>query len=49
MCAADTNLEDVNPFLNSTTGWGSTRLCRSYGEVMDWAVQWRVSSFEGVV
>ncbi|OKL61820.1 hypothetical protein UA08_03024 [Talaromyces atroroseus] len=49
MCAADTNLEHVNRETRITTGWGSDKLCRDYGQVVDWAVQWANSSDTGIM
>ena len=48
MCAADTNLEAVNPETDSITGWGSLRQCRDFEGVVDWASQWKNSSSGGI-
>ncbi|PQE29900.1 Tat pathway signal sequence protein [Rutstroemia sp. NJR-2017a WRK4] len=49
MCAADTNLEVVNPDTSSTTGWGYERKCRDYESVMKWAALWANSTDAGIV
>ncbi len=41
MCAADTNLESVNPVTKVTDGWGSERQCRDYWQVVHWAERWK--------
>ncbi len=48
MCAADTNLETVDPETRVTTGWNSERQCRDYASVLAWAEQWRNSSDTGI-
>jgi len=41
MCAADTNLEPIDPKLGGVTGWGNPRKCRDIVQVIHWADQWR--------
>lgn len=48
MCAADTNLEVINPETDATTGWGSQRVCRDYDSVMKWAESWANSTAAGI-
>ncbi|TEY77425.1 hypothetical protein BOTCAL_0055g00330 [Botryotinia calthae] len=48
MCAADTNLEYVDPVTDDTTGWGSERVCRSFEDVKGWAERWANGTGEGI-
>lgn len=48
MCAADTNLETINPETDATTGWGSERVCRDYDSVMKWAELYANSTAVGI-
>jgi len=48
MCAADTNLEHINPETDATTGWGSERFCRDFQSVKDFATRWRNSTDTGI-
>ncbi|ESZ93632.1 hypothetical protein SBOR_5981 [Sclerotinia borealis F-4128] len=48
MCAADTNLEYVDPVTDDTTGWGSERVCRSFEDVKGWAEKWANGTGEGI-
>ena len=49
MCAADTNLERVDPKLGGATGWGFERRCRDIVRIRDWAEEWRASDSMGVM
>ncbi|KAL2827693.1 hypothetical protein BJY01DRAFT_228955 [Aspergillus pseudoustus] len=40
MCAADTNIEALEPNTRGTDGWGQHRVCRDYQTVFDWAEKW---------
>ncbi|KAL3462907.1 hypothetical protein BJX64DRAFT_287886 [Aspergillus heterothallicus] len=40
MCAADTNLEVLEPDADGTSGWGQPRVCRDYQQVFEWASKW---------
>ncbi|RAL12391.1 uncharacterized protein BO97DRAFT_424480 [Aspergillus homomorphus CBS 101889] len=44
ICAADTNLEELDPDTRVTTGWGQVRQCRDYASVVAWAEKWANSS-----
>jgi len=44
MCAADTNLENIDWKYGGATGWGFERKCRNYNAVVVWAEQWRTHS-----
>lgn len=48
MCAADTNLEHLDPHTDATTGWGSERTCRDFQSVKHVAESWRNSSDTGI-
>lgn len=48
MCAADTNLEYVDPVTDDTTGWGSERVCRSFADVKGWAEKWANGTGGGI-
>ncbi|THV45503.1 hypothetical protein BGAL_0481g00040 [Botrytis galanthina] len=48
MCAADTNLEYVDPVTDDTTGWGSERVCRSFEDVKGWAEKWANGTGGGI-
>ncbi|CCD50389.1 hypothetical protein BofuT4_P090760.1 [Botrytis cinerea T4] len=48
MCAADTNLEYVDPVTDDTTGWGSERVCRSFADVKRWAEKWANGTGGGI-
>lgn len=41
MCAVDTNLEPVDMTLGGSTGWGTTKTCRDFGAVKNWAERFR--------
>ncbi|RAL65747.1 hypothetical protein DID88_005413 [Monilinia fructigena] len=49
MCAADTNLEVVNPANHTTNGWGQKKICRDYGAVIEYATRWANSTDKGIV
>ncbi|KAA8570731.1 hypothetical protein EYC84_000126 [Monilinia fructicola] len=49
MCAADTNLEVVDPVNHTTNGWGQEKICRDYGAVMEYATRWANSTDKGIV
>lgn len=44
MCAADSNIEEVDWKLGGTSGWGFKRQCRDYSAVVDWAEKYRLHS-----
>ncbi|QSZ29866.1 hypothetical protein DSL72_004384 [Monilinia vaccinii-corymbosi] len=48
MCAADTNLEYVDPVTDDTTGWGSERVCRNFEDVKGWTERWANGTGEGI-
>lgn len=48
MCAADSNLEYVDPVTDDATGWGSERVCRSFEDVKEWAEKWANGTGEGI-
>ncbi|KAE8418450.1 hypothetical protein BDV36DRAFT_295094 [Aspergillus pseudocaelatus] len=49
MCAADTNMEVLDPQTHTTSGWGQGRQCRDYDEVVKWAEKWANSTDTGIV
>ena len=49
MCAADTNLEYVNPETDATTGWGYPRMCRDFESVKEFAEIWKNSTDTGIM
>ncbi|KAI1324528.1 hypothetical protein F5Y16DRAFT_402383 [Xylariaceae sp. FL0255] len=49
MCAADTNLENVDPKTHLTNGWDQVKQCRDYDQVVAWAEQFANSSDSGIV
>ncbi|KNG85379.1 hypothetical protein ANOM_005961 [Aspergillus nomiae NRRL 13137] len=49
MCAADTNLEVLDPETHTTSGWGQSRRCRDYDEIVMWAEKWANSTDTGIV
>lgn len=51
MCAADTNLEDVDSFdgVLGTLEWGSKRVCRDFEAVFGWSEKWRKGEVEDIV
>ncbi|KAF2205337.1 hypothetical protein GQ43DRAFT_362708, partial [Delitschia confertaspora ATCC 74209] len=48
LCAADSNLEPVDFGLGGVTGWGSSRKCRDYSELVSWAEKWKSGATEGI-
>ncbi|KAI1630921.1 hypothetical protein F4809DRAFT_654420 [Biscogniauxia mediterranea] len=46
-CAADTTLEPVDPELGGVTGWGNSRICHNYSELVGWAEEHRVNNLRG--
>ncbi|KAI6093647.1 hypothetical protein F4821DRAFT_3110 [Hypoxylon rubiginosum] len=44
MCHADTNLEAIDADLGGTRGHGSSRKCRNFSQVTEWAVTWRTNN-----
>ncbi|KAM3068723.1 hypothetical protein ACMFMG_010900 [Clarireedia jacksonii] len=49
ICAADTNLEYVNPDTDATTGWGYPRMCRDFESVKIFAETWKNSTDTGIM
>ncbi|KAH7383994.1 hypothetical protein BKA66DRAFT_463249 [Pyrenochaeta sp. MPI-SDFR-AT-0127] len=51
MCAADTNLEDVNveDGQEGAPGWGTKRVCRDFDGVKEWSEKWRKGDGVGIV
>lgn len=49
MCAADTNMEVLDPETHTTSGWGQGKRCRDYDEVVMWAEKWANSTDTGIV
>ncbi|GLA74326.1 hypothetical protein AtubIFM55763_005565 [Aspergillus tubingensis] len=49
MCAADTNLEVLDPVTHVTSGWGQPKQCRDYRSVVAWAEKWANSSDTGIL
>jgi hypothetical protein len=56
ICAADTNLEDLESFVDDqgndrvqTDGWGTERVCRDFEAVKVWAERWRTEDWDGIV
>ncbi|KAE8314739.1 hypothetical protein BDV41DRAFT_575395 [Aspergillus transmontanensis] len=49
MCAADTNMEVLDPETHTTSGWGQDKRCRDYDEVVMWAEKWANSTDTGIV
>lgn len=49
MCAADTNMEVLDPETHTTSGWGQGKQCRDYDEVVMWAEKWANSTDTGIV
>ncbi|PQE23634.1 Tat pathway signal sequence protein [Rutstroemia sp. NJR-2017a BVV2] len=41
MCAADTNLEPIDPELGGVTGFGNPRKCRDIIALIKWTDKWR--------
>ncbi|KAM3074410.1 hypothetical protein ACMFMF_006423 [Clarireedia jacksonii] len=49
ICAADTNLEVVDPVNHTTNGWGQEKTCRDFGAVFEYAKRWANSTDKGIV
>jgi hypothetical protein len=48
MCAADTNLEPLDPVTEATNGWGSLRTCRDFEKVKRYAEVWKSTTHVGI-
>lgn len=48
-CAADSNLEPLNPAIGHVDAWGTKRTCRNKEILDEWAYKWRSSNRTGIV
>ncbi|CAG8977582.1 hypothetical protein HYALB_00008358 [Hymenoscyphus albidus] len=49
MCAADTNLEVIDPTNHTTDGWGQAKKCRNFTLVREYAERWAPNEDTGII
>ena len=49
MCAADTNMEHLDPVSYKVSGWGQEKKCRDYGKVYRFAERWANTTERGIL